>query len=59
MSADMQLVKQIEIPEDLPDLLTAEQEVELAKRIEAGVTGPAASRSSEPTISMRKLSDDY
>ncbi|WP_079626884.1 sigma-70 factor domain-containing protein [Mycobacteroides abscessus] len=35
MSAAMQLVKQIEIPEDLPDLLTAEQEVELAKRIEA------------------------
>ncbi|CPR34346.1 Sigma-70 factor, region 1.2 [Mycobacteroides abscessus subsp. abscessus] len=55
----MHLVKQIEILEDLPDLLTAEQEVELAKRIEAGVTGPAASRSSEPTISMRKLSDDY
>ncbi|MEX3756458.1 sigma-70 family RNA polymerase sigma factor [Mycobacteroides abscessus] len=33
----MHLVKQVEIPEDLPDLLTAEQEVELAKRIEAGL----------------------
>lgn len=33
----MHLVKQIEIPEDFPDLLTAEQEVELAKRIEAGL----------------------
>lgn len=33
----MHLVEQIEIPEGLPDLLTAEQEVELAKRIEAGL----------------------
>ncbi|WP_079672393.1 sigma-70 family RNA polymerase sigma factor [Mycobacteroides abscessus] len=37
MSAAMHPVNQIEIPEDLPDLLTAEQEVELAKRIEAGL----------------------
>ncbi|SIM03064.1 RNA polymerase sigma factor, sigma-70 family [Mycobacteroides abscessus subsp. abscessus] len=33
----MHLVEQIEIREGLPDLLTAEQEVELAKRIEAGL----------------------
>ncbi|WP_087082409.1 sigma factor [Mycobacterium dioxanotrophicus] len=33
----MHLVKQTDVPKDLPELLTAEQEVELAKRIEAGL----------------------
>ncbi|MFV8246785.1 sigma-70 family RNA polymerase sigma factor [Mycolicibacterium peregrinum] len=37
MSTAMHLVKQTDLPKDLPELLTAEQEVELAKRIEAGL----------------------